>query len=96
MINNDQKNVSLLKAFGDENRLEILQMLKTGEKCACKLLEQLKINQSTLSHHMKLLCSTEIVKSRREGKWTHYSLNKDTIENILKFLNNLMSNGAYL
>ncbi|MEG1478100.1 MAG: metalloregulator ArsR/SmtB family transcription factor [Clostridiales bacterium] len=68
---NDAK---VFKAFCDENRLYILNMLKSGEKCACKLLAELQIGQSTLSHHMKILCEAGVVKSRKEGKWTHYSL----------------------
>ena len=64
----------VFKAFCDENRLQILEMLRSGEKCACKLLEELQISQSTLSHHMKILCDAGIVQGRKEGKWVHYSL----------------------
>ena len=46
-------HAAVLKAFCDENRLTILQMLCTGEKCACRLQSALAIGQSTLSHHMK-------------------------------------------
>ena len=64
----------VFKAFCDENRLQILEMLRSGEKCACKLLEALQISQSTLSHHMKILCDSGIVQGRKKGKWVHYSL----------------------
>ena len=66
----------VFKAFCDENRLQILEMLRGGEKCACVLLENLQISQSTLSHHMKILCDSGIVASRKEGKWTHYSISE--------------------
>lgn len=66
----------VFKAFCDENRLQILEMLRSGEKCACVLLENLQISQSTLSHHMKILCDSGIVTSRRDGKWTHYSISE--------------------
>lgn len=69
-----QAHAKVFKAFCDENRLQILAMLRSGEKCACRLLEELQISQSTLSHHMKLLCDSGIVCARREGKWTHYSI----------------------
>lgn len=72
-----ESDAKIFKAFCDENRLLILAMLRSGEKCACKLLEELKISQSTLSHHMKILCDSGIVSPRREGKWTHYSLNAE-------------------
>ena len=48
----------IFKAFCDENRLQILELLRTGEKCACALLEQLHISQSTLSYHMRILCDS--------------------------------------
>lgn len=65
----------IFKALGDANRLKILSMLKGGEKCACKILEELGIGQPTLSHHMKILCSAGLVKGRKEGRWVHYSIN---------------------
>jgi ArsR family transcriptional regulator len=68
------ENARVFKAFCDENRLMILELLRTGEKCACVLLEKLEIGQSTLSYHMKILCDSGIVESRQEGKWTHYSI----------------------
>jgi ArsR family transcriptional regulator len=55
-------------------------MLRSGEKCACVLLEKLNITQPTLSHHMKILIESGIVKSRKEGKWTHYSINVEGCE----------------
>lgn len=64
----------VFKAFCDENRLQILGLLRSGEKCACKLLDELHIGQSTLSHHMRILCDSGIVRGRKEGKWVHYSI----------------------
>lgn len=80
---------SIFKALGDENRIRILKQLKSGEKCACKLLEELNISQPTLSHHMKILCDSGIVTGRKEGKWMHYSINCEgaaTARNILQIL----------
>ena len=70
------ENAKVFKAFCDENRLMILEMLQSGEKCACKILEKMLIAQSTLSHHMKILVESGIVSARKEGKWTHYSLSE--------------------
>ena len=72
----NEKNARIFKAFCDANRWKILGLLQSGEKCACKLLEELNIGQPTLSHHMKILCESGIVQSRQDGKWTHYSLSK--------------------
>lgn len=79
----------LCKALGDTNRLQIVQMLADGEKCACKLLEAFEITQPTLSHHMKILCESGLVDVRRKGKWNHYSLNCETFVAFQQFLGSL-------
>ena len=73
-MSNEQDIVCIFKALSDENRIRILKMLHSGEKCACKLLEALQISQPTLSHHAKILCDAGIVRGRKEGKWVHYSI----------------------
>lgn len=69
----------ICRALGDPNRLQIVQMLSGGEMCACRLLEHFQITQPTLSHHMKILCECGLVDTRRDGKWSHYSLNCGTL-----------------
>ena len=76
MDNRHLDNARVFKAFCDENRLMVLEMLQNGEKCACELLEQLEISQPTLSHHMKILCESGIVSSRKDGKWMYYAISK--------------------
>lgn len=71
-----EKNAKVFKALSDSNRLMIFEILQNGEKCACKILEALKISQPTLSHHLKILCDSGLVKFRREGKWMHYSIDE--------------------
>ena len=65
----------------------VLEMLRSGEKCACMLLDELQISQSTLSHHMKILCDSGIVQGRKEGKWVHYSIDPAGAERAGKLLN---------
>lgn len=92
----DEKETAVIfKAFCDENRIKIIKMLGTGEKCACKLLDELQVTQPTLSHHMKILCDSGIVDARKEGKWTHYSISKNGVEkaeNILLALTDTNNN----
>ena len=81
----------VFKAFCDENRLQILELLRSGEKCACKLLDDLQITQSTLSHHMKLLCDAGVVRGRKEGKWVHYSIDSAGAERAVELLQKQVS-----
>ena len=77
----------ICKVLGDDNRLKIVKILYNGEKCACNLLEEFSITQPTLSHHMKILCECGLVDSRREGKWSKYSLNAKVLEDFKEFAN---------
>ena len=70
------QNAKIMKAFCDENRLRVLEMLASGEKCACMLLRHLDIGQPSLSYHMKILVESGVVEARQDGKWTHYSLSE--------------------
>ena len=86
----DVKRVSaIFKAFCDENRIRILQKLTSGEKCACRLLEEMNITQPTLSHHMKILCDSGIVYGRKDGKWMYYSISDAGIEAAHRYLDSL-------
>lgn len=76
-MRNHATDAKVFKALDDVNRLQILEMLRESEKCACVILEDLQISQSTLSHHMKILCDSGIVTGRKEGKWTYYSISKE-------------------
>ena len=81
--------VSICKALGEENRLQIVWLLSDGEKCGCKLLEAFDITQPTLSHHMKILCDCGIVNDRKDGKWHHYSLNFEVWKEFNDFIRRL-------
>ena len=86
----DEKRIAIIfKAFCDENRIRIIKLLRSGEKCACKLLEEINVTQPTLSHHMKILCESGIVVGRKEGKWMHYSISEKGVEQAKECLRQL-------
>ena len=88
----DERRIALVfKAFCDENRIRILKLLASGEKCACRLLEELAISQPTLSHHMKILCDSGVVVGRKEGKWMHYSISPEGSQTAASYLRALTS-----
>lgn len=86
---NEQKIAEICKALSDSNRIKIIKNLEHGELCACELLKVLNISQPTLSHHMKVLCRSDLVKARKAGRWSHYSLNCVTISEFKKFISTL-------
>ena len=92
MILDAKKTAVTFKAFCDENRIRILQLLSDGEKCACKLLEEMNISQPTLSHHMKILCDSGVVIGRKEGKWMYYSLSEEGLDRVMETLKEIKAN----
>lgn len=84
-----EEQAKVFKAFCDEKRLRILELLRGGEKCVCVLIEQMDMPQSTLSYHMKLLCESGIVDYRQEGKWTHYRISDTGSAKALELLKEL-------
>ena len=90
MKNKHTQAAKVFKTLCDPNRLMIVEMLNSGEKCACRLLENVHISQSTLSHHMKSLSESGVVNCRRDGKWMYYSLNKEGCEAAFGILAGIM------
>lgn len=86
MESNYQAQAKVFKALCDPKRLAILEQLRSGEKCACVLLEPMDLTQSGLSYHMKILCDSGLVVSRQEGKWTHYRLSEPGRDRALELL----------
>ena len=85
MKHSHAKYVPAAKALADETRLKIIDMLSCGEMCACDILEQFSISQSTLSYHMKILTESRLVNAVRDGAWMRYTLNEDNINEVLSF-----------
>ena len=86
------ENASIFKALCDSNRLLIIDLLQSGEKCACVLMENVDIAQSSLSYHMKILCESKIVTCRQEGKWTYYKISQEGIEKAINVLKSIKVN----
>ena len=81
-----EERAKVFKALCDARRQRILELLHGGEKCACVLMEEMGMPQSSLSYHMKILCESGIVTSREEGKWTHYQISRQGSEKAVALL----------
>lgn len=87
---NTEEAARAFKALDDENRLRIARIVaERGDVCACRLLDELDMTQPTLSHHMKLLRDCGVVKARKEGRWMHYSLNREVAGALATLLEEL-------
>jgi len=87
---NNKNFLDKMKVISEPTRLTILRLLAAkGAMCACKILEDLHISQGTLSHHMKVLVKANLVRSEKNGKWCNYSLVKDQICEVAKFIQDI-------
>jgi len=92
-LKNDYKNYALsMKALSDETRIKIFEMISHNELCACNILEEFNITQPTLSYHMKTLCECGLVRSRKDGSKTLYSIDKESLEDLRRFIDTIDGN----
>ncbi len=73
----------LFKVFGDSTRIRILYVLFEAELCVCDIAQTLNMTQSAISHQLKILKQSRLVKNRREGKQVFYSLADDHVRTII-------------
>ena len=73
----------LYKIFGDSTRIKILYALLEGELCVCDIAKLMEVTQSAVSHQLRVLKSSKLVKFRREGKTVYYSLADEHVVRIL-------------
>ncbi len=71
------------KVFGDSTRIRILYALKETELCVCDIASLLDLTQTAVSHQLRVLKQSKLVKARRSGKTVFYSLDDDHIHSIL-------------
>jgi ArsR family transcriptional regulator len=92
-LKSSYKNYSFsMKALSDETRVKIFEMISHNELCACEILEEFNITQPTLSYHMKILCESGLVRSRKDGSMTKYSIDKKSLECLRNYIDTLDEN----
>ena len=72
----------LFRVLGDETRSRIICSLGFSEMCVCDIAALLKMTSSAISHQLRILKESQIIKSRREGKVVYYSLSDEHIEKL--------------
>ena len=74
----------LFKLFGDSTRIRILTLLDSSEMCVCEISERLGMTESAVSHQLKLLRRSNLVKSVRRGKHIYCSLADSHVRDIIE------------
>ncbi len=73
----------LYKVFGDSTRIRILYILSKQEMCVQDIADTLSMTQSAISHQLRVLKQSFLVKNRRDGKTIYYSLDDDHVATIM-------------
>ncbi len=68
--------------LSEPNRLKIFALLTRGEACVCEIESAVALPQNLVSHHLRVMREAGLVLARREGRWMHYAVNKQTLEHI--------------
>jgi len=74
---------SLFKVLGDGTRIKIINALLAAEMCVCDIAVLLNMTKSAISHQLRTLRQTKLVKSRKEGKHVFYSLDDEHVSGII-------------
>jgi len=82
----DEALLQRFQAVAEETRFRIVQLLAAGERCVCELQAELEAGQSRLSFHLKKLKDAGVVSDRRDGRWVHYALVPEALEEMRAFL----------
>lgn len=72
------------KLLSDPTRVRIIRLLATKPLCVCELMEILRVNQSCVSQHLAILKYQHLLKSRRDGKWIVYEIDRRVLAGLLK------------
>jgi len=78
------KLTEVFKVFGDGTRIKILWNLFDNEICVAEIAERTKMSQSAISHQLRILKQARLIKARRDGKNTFYSLDDEHVKRIVE------------
>jgi len=87
------QSVQAFHALSDPTRLQLVELLRSGERCVCELTEALHTAQSRLSFHLRVLKDAGLVLDRKDGRWVHYRLNDESISRLAGHLTDCCAPG---
>lgn len=86
-----EKMARLLRILGDQNRIKIIELLRSGEMCQCDIIPMIGQSQPTVSRHLSLLEENGVIKSRRDGVRMLYQISDPKVLEIIDLATSLTS-----
>jgi DNA-binding transcriptional ArsR family regulator len=90
------KQARVLKALSDPTRLKIVKALRHHELCVCELMLLLDVQQSVVSHHLRILKDANLVNERKQGKWSFHRVKNDRLLTLVQALDDLEDTTSFL
>lgn len=94
-INQYDLDIEVIKALGDETRIEILKVIGKREMNASDIAVKCTLSRPTISHHMQILKRANVLEARKEGKEIYYSVNMQTLKGLSQSLLGFISLGFF-
>ena len=85
-LEGDQSLARAFHALGDSTRLDLLRQLRHGDMCVCDLMKAIRVGQSLVSFHLKVLKGAGLITDRRSGRWVYYSIVPDALARLGELL----------
>jgi len=86
----DSRMANLFRTLGDETRLHLVMLLLENDLCVSALASKLQISKPAVSQHLKILREAGLVRGEKRGYWTHYEVEKKTLQEIVRALDHML------
>ena len=93
-INSDQF-IGIMESLSDPIRINILELMMSGEICVCDIVKVTGLSQSKTSYHIKTLKYSGLISDRKEGRWVYYKLDLEVLSDIKNWMGNLIQSSSH-
>ena len=86
--------IGVMESLSDPIRINILELMMSGEICVCDIVKVTGLSQSKISYHIKILKESGLISDRNEGRWVYYKLDLEVLSDIKNWMGNLIQSSS--
>ena len=86
--------IGVMESLSDPIRINILELMISGEICVCDVVKETGLSQSKISYHIKILKDSGLISDRQEGRWVYYKLDLEVLSDIKNWMGNLIQSSS--
>ena len=87
---NSEQFIGIMESLSDPIRINILELMMSGEICVCDIVKVTGLSQSKVSYHMRILKDAGLISDRQEGRLVYYKLDLEVLSDIQNWMGNLI------